>query len=692
MDTIINNYLTTLNNFGRGFCNYSAGIFVQSSLLIILLLLIDFLLRKRVRATLRYWIWMLVFIKLILPPTLCLPTGIGYWCGDYLSSDSIIKQVSTQAKQETIEIPVKQDFQIPSEMPFIYEPDKTAEITESQNSKEYAEVPQISPPLSEIETATPVIDESPASNPVAWQAIVFLIWLVGVLIISVLLIQRVLFVRGLVAQSQPSDEELMEIMDQCRGSLGVRRNIELRLSGNISSPAVCGLINPAILVPQNLIKKLSPDKLKAVLIHELAHIKRGDLWINLAQTILQIIYFYNPFVWLTNAVVRRIREQAVDEMVLVALGAEAKSYSNTLIDIAEMAFVKTSLSLRLIGVVESKKALHQRIRLILNRPLPKKAKLGILGLLVVIIIGAILLPMAKSMQGSPDLVIKGVVKDAQTNEPIAGAKVFDDKYANEPDWEQIRSDQRSQWGAITNETGQYSFLTWPEHHSIKVEAPGYKTQSRNLYKGHFILRKKDEEIFDFTLEPEKVSDSSEFKATLPNGVTVELIGVCEHPSQGKQWWRPDGKVLEEPPYKKLHDREAYNKLPLFEIVYRLQPYEGVKSKVVKTDMIPGYFGPYPIERETEGVSESAKNSLYAFIPVKDGSDKVDLHISVGIEDGWKKHASIKSPVDQTGMNTDNVDLHARAGKQDRTIAFVTHRIFDEQISTTAQYRLKKLIC
>ena len=110
MDTIINNYLTTLNNYGRGFCNYSVGIFIQSSLLVILLLLIDFLLRKRVSATLRYWIWMLVFIKLILPPTLCLPTGIGYWCGDYLSSDSVIKNVSTTPKQEYAEIPVIQDF------------------------------------------------------------------------------------------------------------------------------------------------------------------------------------------------------------------------------------------------------------------------------------------------------------------------------------------------------------------------------------------------------------------------------------------------------------------------------------------------------------------------------------------------------------------------------------------------------
>jgi len=74
MNQLINSWLTTLNGIGGAFWNYAAGMFVQSGILIVLLLVVDFLLRKRVRATLRYWIWMLVFVKLVLPPTLSLPT------------------------------------------------------------------------------------------------------------------------------------------------------------------------------------------------------------------------------------------------------------------------------------------------------------------------------------------------------------------------------------------------------------------------------------------------------------------------------------------------------------------------------------------------------------------------------------------------------------------------------------------
>ena len=404
MNEVINSCLMVLNSIGRGFCNYAAGIFVQSSVLIVLLLLITFLTRKHVRATFRYWIWILVFIKLILPPTLSLPTSIGYWYGDYFSKDlPVLQQATKIARPETAGIPVSEALE-----DFVL----TAEIPLTQPSQIFAE------PVAPVLPVASAVSEVSDLSHITWQAVVFGLWLVGVLVISVLLIQRMLFVKGLIIQSEPSDERLAQMLNQCRRQVGIGRNIELRLSNNISGPAVCGLFKPVILMPAALDGKLSPDKLRAVLIHELAHIQRGDLWINLVQTILQIIYFYNPFVWIANAVVRSTREQAVDEMVLVALGEEARSYSNTLIDIAEMAFFRTSLSLRLIGVVESKKALHRRIKIMLNRPVPKSAKLGILGLVIIIIIGAILLPMAKAQKQSFDknLAVMDLDKDGLENQ------------------------------------------------------------------------------------------------------------------------------------------------------------------------------------------------------------------------------------------------------------------------------------
>ena len=359
MNQAINTCITGLNNIGQGFWDYAAGIFIQASVLIVLLLIIDFLLRKRVRAVFRYCLWMLLFVKLVLPASFTLPTGIGYWLGDYFPSEVSIAKFVPQTEEA---VPVA--INIPQEYIFL------------------------EPPMMNETTATGIELEA-----IRWQGLVFLGWLVGMLVLLVLLVRRICFVRGLIAQSRPANERSLEMLDECCCRIGIRRNIELRLSGNKLSPAVCGLFKPIILIPAALLKKLSREKLKAVLIHELAHIKRGDGWVNLLQTMLQIVYFYNPLVWIANAMIRRVREQAVDEMVLVTLRPETKNYSNMLIDIAEMAFWKPNFSLRIIGVVESKKALERRINHMLSRPVPKSSKLGICGLIAIVVIGAVILPM-----------------------------------------------------------------------------------------------------------------------------------------------------------------------------------------------------------------------------------------------------------------------------------------------------------
>jgi beta-lactamase regulating signal transducer with metallopeptidase domain len=266
---------------------------------------------------------------------------------------------------------------------------------------------------------TPAMNETVATGveleSISWQGVVFSGWLVGTLVLLALLGRRFYFVTGLIAKSKPANERSLEMLDECRSRIGISRDIELRLTGNKLSPAVCGLFKPVILIPSALLKKLSREKLKTVLIHELAHVKRGDAWVNLLQTMLQIVYFYNPLVWLANAMVRRAREQAVDEMVLVTLRPETKNYSNMLIDIAETAFWRPNFSLSIIGVAESKRALERRISHMLTRPVPKSSKLGCLGLTTIVVIGAILLPMNRN----------STAQAAETKTIVPGVRVGD---------------------------------------------------------------------------------------------------------------------------------------------------------------------------------------------------------------------------------------------------------------------------
>jgi len=89
----------------------------------------------------------------------------------------------------------------------------------------------------------------------------------------------------------------------------------------------------------------------------------------------------------------------------------------------------------------------------------------------------------------PSFVVRGTVTDAVTGETIAGVKVSDDQYAG------------GRQGAITDSEGKYRYLTWPEEHSIKAEAQGYKPQRKGI-TGLFHAETEDEKVINFALDRE----------------------------------------------------------------------------------------------------------------------------------------------------------------------------------------------
>ncbi|MBN2842519.1 MAG: M56 family metallopeptidase, partial [Sedimentisphaerales bacterium] len=409
----------TINSIGNWFCDNSLRMLIQSSVLIVALFATDLLIRKRVRAVVRYCMWMLVLVKLVLPTTLSVPTGAGYWFGMEHS------QPKTQTAQVAPVTPVDTTPQLSnSAMPA--EVVNTPLVTQVQSMPADKAVTAI----ENKETVMPVVATlPPAPQPVSVKGWLFLGWAVGVLILTVLLIQRYWFVKSLIAQSRPAAEPaVLSLLESARHTVGLNRSVELRLTANMLSPAACGLNKPVVLMPAELVATLSDEKLHAVLLHELCHIKRGDLWVNLAQTILQIVNFFNPLLWVANAIIRGIREKAVDEMVLTKLGSESKSYCTTLIDIAEIAFTRPHLSLRLIGVVESKTALQDRIKHIISRPFPKSARLSWISITGVVILAAVLLPMAKGVDLPKSNIGINLMKEDRGKEYASGSVIMEQYY------------------------------------------------------------------------------------------------------------------------------------------------------------------------------------------------------------------------------------------------------------------------
>lgn len=111
-------------------------------------------------------------------------------------------------------------------------------------------------------------------------------------------------------------EHLNELVAQWQEHFNISRPVKLLLSARVDVPMMLGILKPIILLPVATINHLSMEQLEAVLLHELAHIRRQDYLLNIFQTIAETVLFFNPFIWLIFSVIRKERENCCDDMVV----------------------------------------------------------------------------------------------------------------------------------------------------------------------------------------------------------------------------------------------------------------------------------------------------------------------------------------------------------------------------------------
>ncbi|HEX2750652.1 MAG TPA: M56 family metallopeptidase, partial [Verrucomicrobiales bacterium] len=116
---------------------------------------------------------------------------------------------------------------------------------------------------------------------------------------------------------------------------GLRRPVRLMASLKVAVPVTAGWLRPVILFPVSLLSGLPPRHVEALLAHELAHIRRMDYLVNLAQTALETLLFYHPAVWWTGRIIRQEREHCCDDAA-VALHGDVQEYARALACLADM--------------------------------------------------------------------------------------------------------------------------------------------------------------------------------------------------------------------------------------------------------------------------------------------------------------------------------------------------------------------
>jgi beta-lactamase regulating signal transducer with metallopeptidase domain len=144
-----------------------------------------------------------------------------------------------------------------------------------------------------------------------------------------------------------------------------KRPVEVRLSDAVDAPSVIGFFRPAVVLPRSLWSELAPGDLKQVILHEMAHLDRGDDWTNLLQKLLRALSPLNPALFWAERHLCREREQACDDAVLDAAG-NAREYATCLTKLAENRLVRRVASLAP-GLWQRHSELAGRVENILHR-------------------------------------------------------------------------------------------------------------------------------------------------------------------------------------------------------------------------------------------------------------------------------------------------------------------------------------
>lgn len=173
------------------------------------------------------------------------------------------------------------------------------------------------------------------------------IWALGVVIVG-LRLTGVWVVTLRLQRNRVTDipSEVVELFESLMSRLGITRPVKLIVSANVSVPMVAGWLRPIVILPISMLAGVDPQCLEAVLVHELAHIRRHDALINLLQAFAETLLFHHPAVWWLSARIREEREYCCDDEAAAVSGGAAR-YLSALIQLEESRgafFAQTSMA------------------------------------------------------------------------------------------------------------------------------------------------------------------------------------------------------------------------------------------------------------------------------------------------------------------------------------------------------------
>lgn len=281
----------------------------------------------------------------------------------------------------------------------------------------FAKEPAPMPAPMRLRRAEPL----PAPAPSPWRGVLVAVWATGCAFLVVRAGVRLRALnRRLRDRVDVTSPAVLDLVDECREILGVRRGVRVVETAAVATPSLHGLVRPMLLLPHGFLDTFSLAQLRFVLLHELAHLRRSDILVNWLTIAAQALHWFNPLVHLAAARLAEERELACDALALERLAAEERSaYGGTVLEVLDRMRLPSPVP-GLVGMTTTQRQMKRRI-LMIARFRPQTRYSVIAAALLAVIAMATLtdanagqrrMMMPKMMPASPEAqaVIDGLEK------------------------------------------------------------------------------------------------------------------------------------------------------------------------------------------------------------------------------------------------------------------------------------------
>ena len=224
-----------------------------------------------------------------------------------------------------------------------------------------------------------------------------------------------------------TDSNVIEIFQDVKEHLGLSKEFIIIENEHVSAPITFRTLRPVVILPAGLVKTLSETELRAVAFHELSHIKRNDVFIFSAMSLVRAVFFFHPLVWLATSQVACLAEIACDNTVLDNT-KKPVSYAGLLTRLAENLTGKKLSTEFAAGIMLTKSTFYRRIEAILSHrknrfgKLSHAATIGIMTVAAMSLVAALVFPLGDAKKTGEELTISGKV--VFESKPVSGAIIY----------------------------------------------------------------------------------------------------------------------------------------------------------------------------------------------------------------------------------------------------------------------------